>query len=98
MVTSIMALQLSMIHRAKYDGWVLNLEGKTPGNIEKTFDSQRKRNINKAINYGVKVRFLERDEFNLFLDLYRETEERAGFVSKQMIISITLLTHMEIKY
>ena len=28
--------------------------------------------------YGVKVRFLERDEFNLFLDLYRETEERAG--------------------
>ncbi|MGT0244153.1 peptidoglycan bridge formation glycyltransferase FemA/FemB family protein [Staphylococcus aureus] len=28
---------------------------------------RRKRNINKAINYGVKVRFLERDEFNLFL-------------------------------
>ncbi len=50
--------------------------------MKKTFDSQRKRNINKAINYGVKVRFLERDEFNLFLDLYRETEERAGFVSK----------------
>lgn len=46
----------------------------------------------------LKVRFLERDEFNLFLDLYRETEERAGFVSKQMIIFITLLTHMEIKY
>ena len=77
---------------------VLNLEGKTPETLKKTFDSQRKRNINKAINYGVKVRFLERDEFNLFLDLYRETEERAGFVSKQMIISITLLTHMEIKY
>ncbi|HII0762414.1 TPA: glycine glycyltransferase FemB [Staphylococcus aureus] len=61
---------------------VLNLEGKTPETLKKTFDSQRKRNINKAINYGVKVRFLERDEFNLFLDLYRETEERAGFVSK----------------
>ena len=77
---------------------VLNLEGKTPETLKKTFDSQRKRNINKAINYGVRVRFLERDEFNLFLDLYRETEERAGFVSKQMIIFITLLTHMEIKY
>src|SRR5699024_8558409 len=43
---------------------------------------QRKRNINKAINFGVKVRFLEKDEFDLFLSLYRETEERAGFVSK----------------
>ncbi len=37
---------------------VLNLEGKTPETLKKTFDSQRKRNINKAINYGVKVRFL----------------------------------------
>ena len=61
---------------------VLNLEGKTPASLKKEFDSQRKRNINKAINYGVKVRFLSRDEFDLFLELYRETEERTGFASK----------------
>lgn len=61
---------------------VLNLENETPKTIKKQFDSQRKRNINKAKNYGVKVRFLNRDEFDLFLDLYRETEERQGFASK----------------
>ena len=27
---------------------VLNLEGKTPETLKKTFDSQRKRNINKS--------------------------------------------------
>ncbi len=42
---------------------VLNLEGNNTETLKKTFDSQRKRNINKAINYGVKVKFLERDEF-----------------------------------
>ena len=97
MVTSIMALQLSMIHRAVRWMGVLNLEGKTPETLKRHL-IVNVNDINKAINYGVKVRFLERDEFNLFLDLYRETEERAGFVSKQMIIFITLLTHMEIKY
>ena len=61
---------------------VLDLEGKTPASLRKEFDSQRKRNINKAINYGVKVRFLSKDEFDLFLDLYRETEARTGFASK----------------
>ncbi|TGZ36941.1 peptidoglycan bridge formation glycyltransferase FemA/FemB family protein, partial [bacterium M00.F.Ca.ET.162.01.1.1] len=61
---------------------VLNLDGKSPTSLKKQFDSQRKRNINKAINFGVKVRFLERDEFDIFLSLYRETEKRAGFVSK----------------
>ena len=61
---------------------VLDLEGKTPASLKKEFDSQRKRNINKAINYGIKVRFLDKDEFDIFLDLYRETEARTGFVSK----------------
>ena len=37
----------------------------------------------------MKVRFLGRDEFHIFLDLYRETEARTGFVSKQTNISIT---------
>ena len=69
----------------------------TPASLRKQFDSQRKRNINKAINYGVKVRFLGRDEFHIFLDLYRETEARTGFVSKQTNISITSLILMEIK-
>lgn len=61
---------------------VLNLDGETPATLKKQFDSQRKRNINKAINYGVKVRLLSRDEFDIFLELYRETEARTGFVSK----------------
>ncbi|GAA6823378.1 aminoacyltransferase [Staphylococcus sp. 18_1_E_LY] len=61
---------------------VLNLDGETPASLKKQFDSQRKRNINKAINNGIKVRFLDRDEFHIFLELYRETEERTGFVSK----------------
>ena len=41
----------------------------------------------------MKVRFLGRDEFHIFLDLYRETEARTGFVSKQTNISITLDTY-----
>ncbi|MBA8778413.1 aminoacyltransferase [Staphylococcus schleiferi subsp. coagulans] len=61
---------------------VLDLKDQTPQTLKKSFDSQRKRNINKANNFGVKVRFLEKDEIDLFLELYRETEERAGFVSK----------------
>ncbi|UXU51482.1 aminoacyltransferase [Staphylococcus arlettae] len=61
---------------------VLNLADETPASLKKQFDSQRKRNINKAINNNVRVRFLGRDEFDIFLNLYRETEERAGFVSK----------------
>lgn len=69
---------------------VLDLEGKTPASLRKEFDSQRKRNINKAINYGVKVRFLSKDEFDLFLDLYRETEARTDLLLKLTIISITL--------
>lgn len=28
------------------------------------------------------MRFLDKDEFDIFLDLYRETEARTGFVSK----------------
>lgn len=34
------------------------------------------------INYGVKVRFFSKDEFDLFLDLYWEIEVRIGFVFK----------------
>ena len=73
----------------KYDSFsqvrwmgVLYLKNETTQSLKKQFDSQRKRNINKAINFGVKVKFLGRDDFDQFLDLYRETEERTGFVSK----------------
>ncbi len=45
----------------------------------KSFDSQRKRNIKKAQKYGVKVRFLEVDEIDIFMDLYLDTSERQGF-------------------
>lgn len=61
---------------------VLDLKDETPASIKKKFDSQRKRNINKAINHGVKVKFLGPDELDRFFKLYRETEERAGFASK----------------
>ena len=61
---------------------VLNLVNETPATLKKQFDSQRKRNINKAINYGVQVRFLSEDELDTFFELYRETEARTGFASK----------------
>ncbi|QYA33845.1 aminoacyltransferase [Macrococcus psychrotolerans] len=61
---------------------VMYLHGETPQSLMKQFDSQRKRNIKKAQKYGVKVRMLHKDELNLFLDLYRETEERTGFISR----------------
>ena len=58
------------------------LHGETPQSLMKQFDSQRKRNIKKAQKYGVKVRMLHKEELNLILDLYRETEERTGFISR----------------
>ncbi|MCS4485391.1 aminoacyltransferase [Staphylococcus americanisciuri] len=61
---------------------VLNLKDQTPQSIKKHFDSQRKRNVNKAANFGVQVRYLEEQEFDQFLALYRETEARTGFTSK----------------
>ncbi|MFO3688784.1 aminoacyltransferase [Staphylococcus felis] len=61
---------------------VLDLKDETPQSIKKAFDSQRKRNINKAQNFGVKIKFLNYDEIDQFLELYRETEERTGFTSK----------------
>lgn len=47
--------------------------------LVKSFDSQRKRNIKKARKYGVKVRFLDVDELDIFLKLYFDTSERQGF-------------------
>lgn len=61
---------------------VLYLQGETPESIMKQFDSQRKRNVKKAQKYGVKIRMLAKDELDVFLDLYRETEVRAGFIAR----------------
>lgn len=61
---------------------VLYLQGETPETIMKQFDSQRKRNVKKAQKYGVKIRFLNKAELDVFLELYRETEERAGFIAR----------------
>lgn len=61
---------------------VLNLKNQTPASIKKKFDSQRKRNVNKAKNFGIKVRFLKHDELDEFLDLYHETQERHEFIAK----------------
>ncbi|GGB06226.1 aminoacyltransferase [Macrococcus hajekii] len=61
---------------------VLYLDAETPQSIMKQFDSQRKRNIKKAQKYGVKIRLLAEDEIDLFLDLYRETEERTGMIAR----------------
>lgn len=61
---------------------VLYLDGETPESLMKHFDSQRKRNIKKAEKFGVKVRYLKPDEIDRFLKLYRETEERTGFIAR----------------
>lgn len=58
---------------------VLDLSGHDEKSLLKSFDSQRKRNIKKAQKYGVKVRFLEVDEIDIFMDLYLDTSERQGF-------------------
>ncbi|REI01025.1 peptidoglycan bridge formation glycyltransferase FemA/FemB family protein, partial [Staphylococcus felis] len=47
---------------------VLDLKDETPQSIKKAFDSQRKRNINKAQNFGVKIKFLNYDEIDQFLE------------------------------
>ena len=51
----------------------VDLEGKTPTSLGKSLIVKENEILIKAINYGVKVRFLSKDEFDLFLDLYRET-------------------------
>ncbi|TDM04201.1 aminoacyltransferase [Macrococcus carouselicus] len=61
---------------------VLYLENETPQTLMKQFDSQRKRNIKKAQKFGVKVRLLQEEEIDIFLSLYRETEERTGFIAR----------------
>lgn len=58
---------------------VLNLKGFDENSLVKSFDSQRKRNIKKAEKFGVKVRFLNVDEIDIFMDLYKDTSERQGF-------------------
>lgn len=57
---------------------VLNLKGFDENSLVKSFDSQRKRNIKKAEKFGVKVRFLNVDEIDIFMDLYKDTSERQG--------------------
>jgi len=47
--------------------------------LVKSFDSLRRRNIKKAQKFGVKVRFLESDEMDIFVDLFLETAERQNF-------------------
>lgn len=61
---------------------VLYLDGETPQTLMKQFDSQRKRNVKKAIRNGVKVRFLESNEIDRFLALYNQTAERTGFYNR----------------
>ncbi|TDM13297.1 aminoacyltransferase [Macrococcus lamae] len=61
---------------------VMYLDDETPNSVMKQFDSQRKRNIKKAQKYGVKVRLLSPDEVDIFLDLYKKTEERTGMISR----------------
>lgn len=47
--------------------------------LVKSFDNLRRRNIRKAQKFGVKVRFLEIDEMDIFVDLFLETAERQDF-------------------
>lgn len=47
--------------------------------LVKSFDNLRRRNIRKAKRFGVKVRFLEVDEMDIFVDMYLHTAERQDF-------------------
>ncbi|OFL46180.1 aminoacyltransferase [Nosocomiicoccus sp. HMSC067E10] len=52
---------------------------KNEDELVKSFDNLRRRNMRKAKRYGVKVRFLEVDEMDIFVDMYLDTAERQDF-------------------
>lgn len=62
----------------------------------KSFDSQRKRNIKKAQKFGVKVRFLDVDELDIFMKLYLDTSERQGFFTHPD--PLKYFTHFKMTY
>ncbi|MFD2829265.1 peptidoglycan bridge formation glycyltransferase FemA/FemB family protein [Corticicoccus populi] len=64
--------------------------------LVKSFDSQRKRNIKKAQKYGVKVRFLDVDELDIFMKLYLDTSERQGFFTHPD--PLKYFTHFKMTY
>lgn len=52
---------------------------KNEDELIKSFDNLRRRNIRKAKRFGVKVRFIDVDEIDKFVDMYLETAERQDF-------------------
>ncbi|WP_145373068.1 peptidoglycan bridge formation glycyltransferase FemA/FemB family protein, partial [Staphylococcus epidermidis] len=53
---------------------LLHLQPKTPPSLTKHFHTQTKPNINKPINYPLKLTFLTNHQFHLFLHLYPHTQ------------------------
>lgn len=64
--------------------------------LVKSFDSQRKRNIKKAQKFGVKIRFLDVDELDIFMRLYLDTSERQGFFTHPD--PLKYFTHFKMTY
>lgn len=64
--------------------------------LVKSFDSQRKRNIKKAQKFGVKIRFLDVNELDIFMRLYLDTSERQGFFTHPD--PLEYFTHFKLTY
>ncbi|MFC3900671.1 aminoacyltransferase [Aliicoccus persicus] len=61
---------------------VLNVEGKDEKTLLNDMDSLRKRNIKKALKNGMRMRFLELDELNIFRDFMNQTSEMKDFFDR----------------
>lgn len=61
---------------------VLNVQGKDEKTILNDMDSLRKRNIKKALKNGMRMRFLELDELNIFRDFMNQTSEMKDFFDR----------------
>ena len=61
---------------------ILNVEGKDEKSLLNDMDTLRKRNIKKALKNGMRMRFLELDEIDIFRDFMNQTSEMKDFFDR----------------
>ncbi|KAA1040270.1 aminoacyltransferase [Macrococcus equipercicus] len=69
------------VHQIRWHS-ILDLTGKDDKQVLKDMDSLRKRNIKKVLKNGVKVRFLEKDEIQLFRNFMKDTSGKKEFLDR----------------
>ena len=61
---------------------ILDLSGKTADDVLKDMDSLRKRNIRKAEKHGLRIKFLDLDNIDVFRKFMKDTSEKKDFVDR----------------